>query len=326
MRLATVGTKRVDDRDVEVYGDPQPYGPCGPACPDFVSRRCKPHAKLRVILATQQSVGGCYEFATTSWNSLRNLTESLEMIRAVTRGPLAWVPLVFSLSPQTVQPRDGGRANTAYIARVTFPGSPRELLGAVRDTMALQAPILGQIRALEASLQGGAVATWEETPEDVEAFQREYVAGDLVPEPGEGDPDPSARTHPVELGLGGNVAVADAGPPPADDTETCPDPEQPAAPPEATSDATPDQLAQLSAASADRAEALFEQAATADARCSFASVADLDRAMKRAALQAFGLRGKHLPSAAVAPLVAFFNGCTLGEDGGLVAPVSDGPF
>lgn len=155
-----------------VFGEPEPFGPCGVACPDFQSRRCKPNARLQFVLETQQSVGGCYQFKTTSWNSIRNIISSLQTIQTLTVGTLNWIPLLFELSPQTVQPKSGGRANTAYVARVTHPGGPQQLLEAVKSALELRAPLIGQIRQLEASIQNRTV--WRETPSEATDFEEEF--------------------------------------------------------------------------------------------------------------------------------------------------------
>lgn len=300
MRLAQIGKRQVDGKEVPIYGAPEPFGPCGPTCPDFVARRCKPHGKLRCVIATQQSVGGCYEFVTTSWNSLRNLVESLRMIQAATRGKLAWIPLRFELSPQTVQPREGGRANVAYVARVTFPGSPRELLGVVAEMLQVEAPLHAEIRQLEATIRGE--TQWNETAEEIEAHRAEFATGDddVI----DVEPEPEA-------------------PEPAREPESSA--EAPAPPP--TGPASQAQLDEVSAAALDRGVDLFEAQAAAEKPCAYATAADVTFALKIAALEAFGLKGKTIPAAAVRPLCEFFGRCELDDDGKLVSGDADGgPF
>lgn len=170
-RRKVVKVERVQGRDVEILGAEEPYAGCGWECPDLVSRRCKPYAKLRFVLAIQENVGGCFEFKTTSLNSIPNISEGLSMIQAATGGVLQWIPLLFEVSPQTVQPRDGGRASTAYIARVTFPGSPQKLVEAVHTHLQVRAPMVAEIRKLEASIKQG---TWSETPAEIEHIVSEF--------------------------------------------------------------------------------------------------------------------------------------------------------
>src|SRR3990167_3092231 len=122
MRSTVLRREKRDGKDVDVLGPAEPFGPCGNACPDFEDRRCKPTGRLRFVLRDQQTVGGIYEFRTTSWGSIANISASLDMIRAMTGGTLAWLPLTFAVEPQTGQPKGGGAANTAYIARLYFDG------------------------------------------------------------------------------------------------------------------------------------------------------------------------------------------------------------
>lgn len=154
-------------------GDPTVAArPCGPGCPDFDGDppRCKPAARLRFILQAQQSVGGCYEFRTTSWNSIANIQQSLEMVKRITGGTLAWIPLTFSVGYQTVQPRSGKPASKQLIARIGFKGGPQQLLETVHRQLAIRAPMLDEVRKLEATIS----RTWELSPEEVEEFRAEF--------------------------------------------------------------------------------------------------------------------------------------------------------
>lgn len=161
------------EREVPVYGAPKQHLPCGAACPDFEARRCKPSGRLRFLLAGMEAVGGCYEYRSTSWNSIANLVESLQLIQAVTGGVLSWIRLVFAIAPQTVQPKGGGRAMTAQIARVYYPGGPQTLLEEARAQLQLRAPVLREVRLLEAQIKRSGAA-WEMTPEEVEEFREEF--------------------------------------------------------------------------------------------------------------------------------------------------------
>jgi len=154
------------------FGKPKPFGPCNWDCPDRLARRCKPNTRLLFVLANQQNVGGCYEFRTTSQNSYSNLIGSLKMMEAATNGMLQWIALYFEISPQTVQPADGGRASIAYIARVICPGTIEKLLESVRDTLQVRAPLLREIRQLEAGIEQG--IAWPETREEAAEIVAEF--------------------------------------------------------------------------------------------------------------------------------------------------------
>lgn len=170
-RLKIVGKKNVNGKQVDQYGQAEEYGPCGPECSDFQSRRCKPQAKLRFMLAHQHMVGGCYEFRTTSWNSIANLVNGIEMIQTVAAGVVRWLPLTFSIAPQTVTQKDGGPSSTQYIARVFYKGTHQELLEKVHGTLQIRSPLVEEIKAIEA---GVPPEQWVETEEEVQGFREEF--------------------------------------------------------------------------------------------------------------------------------------------------------
>ena len=196
------------------FGPAVEHLPCGSACPEF-RVRCKPFGKLRFILATQESVGGCFEWHTTSWNSLANITESLEFIATITGGVLAWIPLFFEVSAQTVTAQESGQSSTAFIARVTYPGNPQQLLESVTEQLQLRAPMLGQIRQLEATIRGE--TPWNETPEEIAALRREFDPDapeepvEIVDTEGEGAPGEGEGAG--EAPAGGDDFLGDAAPP-----------------------------------------------------------------------------------------------------------------
>jgi hypothetical protein len=155
-----------------VFGPPEPYGPCGPECADFQSRRCKPNGRLSVILAPQNSIGNVYQFKTTSWNSIRNLDQGLRGIAQQTAGTLQWVPMWFSIHPQTVQPAGGGPANTAMIASIEHLGTPTTALELVVGNLRDRAPLLAEVRRLESGIAEG--SHWVEGHVEAESFEEEF--------------------------------------------------------------------------------------------------------------------------------------------------------
>jgi hypothetical protein len=197
-RLKVTGEKMVQGRKTPVYGPAEPHEGCGSLCPDRESRRCKPNARLRFVLGIQENVGGCFEFRTTSWNSTANIVASLEMLKSWTGGILQGIPLLFEIGPQTVQPKDGGPANVAQIARVTFPGGPEKLLAEVRESLQIRAPMIAEIRQLEASIERG---EWSEPePEELIDTEPEDAEFTEVPEgaaPADGgEPEEPAQEEP----------------------------------------------------------------------------------------------------------------------------------
>lgn len=162
-------------RNEETFGPFQTHAPCASGgCPEFAedaagNRKCKPLGRLRVMIGVQQRVGQAYEFRTTSWNSLRNLQESLEQIQLVSGGVLQYVPLFLECAPQRIS-RPGGRTTTHMIAKISFRGTPNELLSTVHESLRLRAPLIENVRRLEASI----TRRWEPDEAEVRALRREF--------------------------------------------------------------------------------------------------------------------------------------------------------
>ena len=93
-----------------------------------------------------------------------------------------------------------------------------------------------------------------------------------------------------------------------------------------TGDATADDLRELADAAGKRAADLFEAQAAAKKPCVYATAADVSLALKIQGLMAFGIKGKTIPAAAVAPLVAYWSHCLLDENGKLADLSASEPF
>jgi Recombination directionality factor-like len=177
-----------------VYGEAKPFGPCGRNCPDFQNRSCKRFGALRVILEEQQQVGGVYEYRTTSRHSIENILSGLMTIQLQTGGVLAWLPLTMRLVPQTVMTPDN-QAMRAYIIQIVFSGSPQQLLETVRDILATRAPLLSEIKALEAGIpmiEDDALEAKDTQDEFYPEQSSAMLRDEQAPEPTrpEGDPPP----------------------------------------------------------------------------------------------------------------------------------------
>lgn len=88
--------------------------------------KCKPLGNLRCLVAGVDSVGGIWSFKTTSFNSVNAILSSLALIKTITTGPLAGIPLMLVLAPKTVTIPDG-KSMTAFIVSIEFRGSEDEL-------------------------------------------------------------------------------------------------------------------------------------------------------------------------------------------------------
>ena len=97
--------------------------PCDPeTCPYFKENKCKPNGTLSVMLPQTEKVGGVYKFRTTSWNSIVNITSSLELIKLTTGGVLFGLPLAMELIEK--QTEDHGKIK---VVNIVYNGNMEKL-------------------------------------------------------------------------------------------------------------------------------------------------------------------------------------------------------
>ena len=101
--------------------------PCERSFPDYRGKeKCKIYGRLAVVLRGVERIGGCWMFRTTSWNSCKNILSSMHLIRQITGGILAGIPLEMTISPKTVVTPDGVQ-RTVWVVNLEFPGSWEQL-------------------------------------------------------------------------------------------------------------------------------------------------------------------------------------------------------
>jgi len=111
--------------------------------------KCKPHGILSVILRDNFQLGGVYQFRTTSYNSILNITSGLTQIQQITQGILAMVPLVMSLQPQTVTDKTG-KQRSIYAVNITADVQEwQQLLSTAKDIARIRTEAAISIKQLE---------------------------------------------------------------------------------------------------------------------------------------------------------------------------------
>ena len=96
----------------------QPVEPCGEGCPDLERGDCRPSGDLYFILEKFPIFGGICRLHTSSYRSVRNLSNGLMQIRRLNGGRLAGIKAILKASPERVSytDRDGARrTSVAYI-------------------------------------------------------------------------------------------------------------------------------------------------------------------------------------------------------------------
>jgi len=102
--------------------------PCGRQAPDYDGDpRCKINGCLSVIIDGVDRVGGVWKLRTTSYNSVVGILSSLSLIKRITGGPLAGIPLNLTLNPKTVISPTDGRVMNVWVVGLEFIGSVEDL-------------------------------------------------------------------------------------------------------------------------------------------------------------------------------------------------------
>jgi hypothetical protein len=89
--------------------------------------RCKILGTLQVLIEGTDRIGGVWKFRTTSWNTVNAILSSLALIKTITGGPLAGIPLHLVLSPKTVTVPTTGQNMVVYVVSLEYRGNEEAL-------------------------------------------------------------------------------------------------------------------------------------------------------------------------------------------------------
>jgi hypothetical protein len=104
----------------------QPVEPCGEGCPDLERGDCKPSGDLYFILEKFPTLGAICRLHTSSYRSIRNLSNGLMQIRRLNGGRLTGIRATLKASPERIpySDRDGTRhTSVAYILSLEIGGT-----------------------------------------------------------------------------------------------------------------------------------------------------------------------------------------------------------
>lgn len=85
--------------------------------------KCKINGNLSVMISGVDVVGGVWKFRTTSYNSVVGLLSSLALIKRITGGPLAGIPLTLTVQPKTVSDPIKGSTQVVYMVGLEYRGA-----------------------------------------------------------------------------------------------------------------------------------------------------------------------------------------------------------
>ncbi|MCK5600680.1 hypothetical protein KAR91_02355 [Candidatus Pacearchaeota archaeon] len=123
-KLFCMGDGETAERRFEEKGEiVRNPGPCNTeTCEIFKSGACKPSGILSGMLPQAEKVGGVAKFRTHSWNSIINITSSLEAIKLITGGVLFGIPLTMELIEK--QTEEHGKVK---VVNIVYNGSMEKL-------------------------------------------------------------------------------------------------------------------------------------------------------------------------------------------------------
>jgi hypothetical protein len=96
----------------------QPVEPCGDGCPDLDRGDCRPSGDLYFILEKFPRLGAVCRLHTSSYRSIRNLSNSLTQIRRLNGGRLAGVKAVLKATPEKIWYRDESGINHTSVVHI----------------------------------------------------------------------------------------------------------------------------------------------------------------------------------------------------------------
>jgi hypothetical protein len=172
--------------------------PCGRQDPAYTGEdRCKINARLSVIIDGMDRVGGVWVLRSTSYNTTVGILSSLALIKRITGGPLAGLPLELTLNPKTVVTPDG-KIQTVWVVGLEFKGTIQQLQQIGLDQAKRDAVHYARIERIEhearALLTHDPLVLETEPDDIVEEFYPEQAR--KGPEAIDGQPAPSGPSKP----------------------------------------------------------------------------------------------------------------------------------
>lgn len=103
----------------------QPVEECGDGCPDLEEGKCKPSGDLYFILAKYPMLGAICRIHTTSYRSIRNISNALQQIQNLTGGRLNGMRVMLNVGPEKISYEDdkGKHTSTGHILNVRIDAS-----------------------------------------------------------------------------------------------------------------------------------------------------------------------------------------------------------
>jgi len=234
--------------------------PCGHQDPKYTGPdKCKINGTLSCIIDGAEIVGGVWKLRTTSYNSVIGILSSLALIKRISGGQLAGLPLMLTLQPKTVTNPVDAKLQTIYVIGIEFRGSVMQLQKKGYDLALNDAHHQIKVERIEDEakrLLTADAGQLVESTDDLEEFYPDNAAGGAETiEPGESEtPDltapgpeapkdetpaePEKKAAPKKKAEPKNqtepTAPAEPDPPAAEEPEESPELSEPGGEPETT--------------------------------------------------------------------------------------------
>jgi hypothetical protein len=169
----------------------QPVEPCGDGCPDLEWGDCRPSGDLYFILEKFPMFGAICRLHTSSYRSVRNLSNGLMQIRRLNGGRLTGIKAILKATPERISysDRDGTRhTSVAYILSLEIGATN---LRALVANMTEPVRLLGEGRAALDLSRG-----FQYVVRETDAERAEEIAGEFYPKV------EAAAEEPVEPAIG----------------------------------------------------------------------------------------------------------------------------
>jgi len=137
---------------------------------------CKTLGTLQVLIEGVDQIGGVWKFRTTSWNTVNAILSSLALVKTITGGPLAGIPLVMALSPKTVTIPTTGQNMVVFVVSLEYRGPGKELAELGYELAKRRMEHRVRMEAIEEQARKLLVAPHQEPPQEQEETAAEFFS------------------------------------------------------------------------------------------------------------------------------------------------------
>ena len=151
----------------------QSVEPCGDGCPDLERGDCRPSGDLYFILEKFPRLGAVCRLHTSSYRSVRNLSNGLMQIRRLNGGRLAGVKAVLKATPEKIWYRDESGVNHTSVVHILSleVGGP--------DLRSLLASMEGPAKLFQQGRSAGGNGGTQYVVREAEAERAQEIAGEF---------------------------------------------------------------------------------------------------------------------------------------------------